>query len=254
MTVIGKNIRKIRTVKGFSQAAFADIFNIKRGNISAYEEGRANPKTELIVEIANYFSIPVDQFLSKELTINDLTHLGKLDEEIITSSKKNIAYLNATEIYYISKDNLAIYQNNYNNKEYLFNLPKISFPFTSKKITLAFEVNDDKMKIIDNKIGNDDILLCRALNIENIQQIEENSIHLLHINNNFIVSKFKPGNDKKGELVKDSDENIYYINDIIEMYDITGVIKFNFATQNIMEKRISNLEDSIDKLNKYLKL
>jgi len=72
MTKIGVNIKKIRTTKGLSQQAFADLFDLTRGNISSYEENRAEPRIETIVRIANYFCIPLEQFLSQNLTINEI--------------------------------------------------------------------------------------------------------------------------------------------------------------------------------------
>ena len=38
MSKIGYNIKKLRNVKNLSQQAFADLFNLTRGNISSYEE------------------------------------------------------------------------------------------------------------------------------------------------------------------------------------------------------------------------
>ena len=46
MSFFGKNIKKIRSVKSLSQQAFADLFDLKRGTLGAYEEGRSEPKIE----------------------------------------------------------------------------------------------------------------------------------------------------------------------------------------------------------------
>ncbi|MCK5699873.1 MAG: helix-turn-helix transcriptional regulator, partial [Cyclobacteriaceae bacterium] len=59
MSSIGKNIKKIRTVKKLSQAAFAEIFSLARPSVGAYEEVRAEPKVDTIIQIANYFGISV---------------------------------------------------------------------------------------------------------------------------------------------------------------------------------------------------
>jgi transcriptional regulator with XRE-family HTH domain len=72
MTKIGANIKKIRTTKGLSQQAFADLFTLTRGNISSYEESRAEPRIETVVQIANYFSIPLNQFISESLSIHEI--------------------------------------------------------------------------------------------------------------------------------------------------------------------------------------
>jgi DNA-binding XRE family transcriptional regulator len=55
MGVIGKNVRKIRTVKKLSQAAFAEIFNLARPSVGAYEEERSEPKLETVIQIASLF-------------------------------------------------------------------------------------------------------------------------------------------------------------------------------------------------------
>ncbi|MBL4716657.1 MAG: hypothetical protein COC01_01030 [Bacteroidetes bacterium] len=79
MSNIGSNIRKIRSVKGLSQSAFADLFGLTRASIGAYEELRAEPKIDVVIEIANYFSIPLSDVFTKDLTVNQLTnfHLSK---------------------------------------------------------------------------------------------------------------------------------------------------------------------------------
>ena len=50
MSFFGKNIRKIRSVKTLSQQAFAELFDLKRGTLGAYEEGRSEPKIETILQ------------------------------------------------------------------------------------------------------------------------------------------------------------------------------------------------------------
>jgi transcriptional regulator with XRE-family HTH domain len=72
MTKIGANIKKIRTTKGLSQQAFADLFALTRGNISSYEENRAEPRLETVMQIANYFSIPLNQFVTENLSIHEI--------------------------------------------------------------------------------------------------------------------------------------------------------------------------------------
>lgn len=72
MSQIGNNIKKLRSVKGLSQQAFADLFGLTRGNISSYEERRAEPKIEIMLQIAKYFSIPIAELLQKQLTVNEI--------------------------------------------------------------------------------------------------------------------------------------------------------------------------------------
>src|SRR5690606_16346950 len=70
MSKIGHNIKKLRNVKNLSQQAFADLCSLTRGNISSYEELRAERKLETIINISNYFSIPLVQPLTHHLSVN----------------------------------------------------------------------------------------------------------------------------------------------------------------------------------------
>lgn len=79
MSFFGVNIKKIRQVKGLSQKAFADLFELNRGVISAYEEGRAEPKIETVLKVAHYFSLDLDDFLTKTLQVNHLASPSNID-------------------------------------------------------------------------------------------------------------------------------------------------------------------------------
>ncbi len=74
MSYIGKNIRKIRISKKMTQTEFAELFNLKRTAVGSYEEGRAEPKIDTLIKIADYFKLSLDQLLRKELSINEIFH------------------------------------------------------------------------------------------------------------------------------------------------------------------------------------
>lgn len=82
MTNFGKNIKKIRSIQKLSQSNFAELFGLSRASIGAYEEGRAEAKLDIIIKIANYFSITVDDLINQEITVNKLYHFNIFDESI----------------------------------------------------------------------------------------------------------------------------------------------------------------------------
>lgn len=103
MTKIGANIKKIRTTKGLSQQAFAEIFQLTRGNISSYEENRAEPKIETVVQVANHFCIPLHQFISQNLSIHEIL---KYNGDKLIEDERHIINLNLRQVPFI---NDAIY-------------------------------------------------------------------------------------------------------------------------------------------------
>lgn len=82
MTYFGTNLKKIRQIKGLSQQAFAELIDLNRGVISSYEEGRAEPKIETLLRIANYFGISTHDIISKPLTVNQLTNFTLVEDNI----------------------------------------------------------------------------------------------------------------------------------------------------------------------------
>ncbi len=99
MTKIGANIKKIRTTKGLSQQAFGELFQLTRGNISSYEENRAEPRIETVIQIANYFSIPLNQFITQNLSIHEIL---KYNGDKLIEDEKNIVNLQLRQVPFIN--------------------------------------------------------------------------------------------------------------------------------------------------------
>ncbi|CAI8856361.1 helix-turn-helix domain-containing protein [Chryseobacterium sp. IT-36CA2] len=83
MSFFGANIKKIRQVKGLSQKAFADLFDLNRGVISSYEEGRAEPKIETLLKVANHFDLNLDQLLTETLQVNQLVNVSEINQHVL---------------------------------------------------------------------------------------------------------------------------------------------------------------------------
>lgn len=96
MEKIQSNIRKLRKVKSLSQAEFAKLVDCSRASIGAYEEGRATPKYDLLITIANTFSIPVNALIERDLSVNEILGFNKLQSnsqptDLKTQLKKRVA-------------------------------------------------------------------------------------------------------------------------------------------------------------------
>ena len=135
MSLIGRNIRKLRTVKKLSQAAFAELFNLGRASVGAYEEGRAEPKIETVIGMSRYFKISIDDLLMKELTINDIYNYDPL--------KKKRFSVRHSEIPFIEKGKLEDFLQKGHLKNYTEMLPAIVLPFGVPLPARAFEVAKD---------------------------------------------------------------------------------------------------------------
>lgn len=168
MTHIGKNIKKIRNVKGLSQQAFADLFSLTRGNISSYEESRADPKIEVIIKIANSFGIPLTDLIEKDLSVNELLHYNtnlvieterlKISQQLIKVPFVSISY----------KDD---YSRQFNNKDFIQGLPYLILPGHSRSNLIALELNESEHLPAGFDFRNGDILVFEEVTKENIHRI-----------------------------------------------------------------------------------
>lgn len=69
---IGQNIRRLRKQQKVKQAVLASALGIGRQTISAYECGVTLPDIFLLIKIADYFGVSLDELTGrKELIIPD---------------------------------------------------------------------------------------------------------------------------------------------------------------------------------------
>lgn len=184
MSLIGKNIKKIRSLKKMNQQEFADIFDLKRASIGAYEEGRADPKIKVVIEIAKNFGISLDDFLQKELTVNDLAHFDLFKDGLTPKVKHNLKP--SLKINYSREITLYSPSN-------LLDLNEVDQESSSQKITLpttfipnavnAFQVYQKENDVFE--VGYEDILLSAPIGEHNA------GVGILIINKGYTVCHWR---------------------------------------------------------------
>jgi transcriptional regulator with XRE-family HTH domain len=66
---LAENIRLLRQQKNLTQAALAEVFDLNRTTVSAWEDGRAEPRVALLLALASYFEITLDVLIFSDLTV-----------------------------------------------------------------------------------------------------------------------------------------------------------------------------------------
>jgi transcriptional regulator with XRE-family HTH domain len=67
MSIVSNNIKYLRRMNGLTQEQFARKIGIKRSLLGAYEEGRANPNLDNLMNIAKVFGTSVDNLLQNDI-------------------------------------------------------------------------------------------------------------------------------------------------------------------------------------------
>jgi len=175
MSLIGKNIRKIRSVKKMSQAEFAKIFNLARPSVGAYEEGRAEPKVDTIIQIARHFGLSIDVMLTREITINELYKFDIFSQKIRSKPQElpidTLKADRSKQVPLIKVASQLEYIANYKNRDYLLNLPGLELPDIDPQGKHAFEVSDNEMQYHQHGIKQGDWLLGNKIEIKKLGRL-----------------------------------------------------------------------------------
>lgn len=169
--MISKNIKFIRKYKGQTQQEFADFIGIKRSSLGAYEEVRANPPYEVLLNIEKLVGISVDKLLKEDLsqTANEfftglmastppssasVTPLAVNPAEQHTKLKTNsgvevmvvtVDEKNKQNIELVETPAHAGYLQQYQSVEFIKSLPRFALPFLKTGTYRAFQIKGESM-------------------------------------------------------------------------------------------------------------
>ncbi|MHA7941537.1 helix-turn-helix domain-containing protein [Formosa sp. 3Alg 14/1] len=73
--MIAKNLKHLRHLKKLTQEILAEDLGVTRSRISSYEEGRSAPTLDFLITVSDYFKIPIDTLLRKNLTLKESASL-----------------------------------------------------------------------------------------------------------------------------------------------------------------------------------
>jgi transcriptional regulator with XRE-family HTH domain len=258
MSKIGKNIKKIRTVKKLSQAAFAELFSLARPSVGAYEEGRAEPKIDTIIQMANYFNLSIDALLVKDLTINDLYRFDSLKKKSAVKSEKpeakirNISKNLNTRVVLFQK--YLDYIHNFRNDDFIDNLPVYHFPEIKSVSARAFEVGDDSMSYENAGLMIHDFAICEK-KTDSREDLNPGHIYVLVLENNILIRRlseiksklrFNADNPDWRQMLIDPEETY-------EIWEVSCILTRNLHPPLQMNKRMTSLEEKVELLTRNLK-
>ncbi len=256
MSVIGKNIKKIRTVKKISQADFADLFQVSRGSVGSYEEGRAEPRIETIIKIAQYFQLSIDILLIKELTINELYKFDIFKEEYQSREADTLSDKDEVkeDTPLVIQDNYLEYIVNHTNKDYINRLPFVRLPDTRYERTRAFEVSDSAMEYGNAGLSKGDILSCCPVMPKQQASLRTGKVYVVITKNNIFVRRltdsepllvFRADNPDFEALEIRSDE-------LLELWQVVGYYSTILKPPSRLEERLEAVEKKITRLETRL--
>ena len=88
---LNENIKKLRLLRGLNQVEFAKALSVTKQCVSNWENDNVLPSIEMLVRIADFFSVSTDELLGREsrnvlnadgLTEEQMSHLRLLIDDL----------------------------------------------------------------------------------------------------------------------------------------------------------------------------
>ncbi|MCR5886602.1 LexA family transcriptional regulator [Hymenobacter sp. J193] len=254
MSYVGKNIRKIRTVKKLSQAAFAELFGLARPSVGAYEEGRSEPKMETLIQIAQHFGLSVDLLLTKELTVNELYHFDIFQKEatpVPATKPAALADQQANVTPFVPADRLLEYIVQHHNTAFLDALMPLTFPHTLGPVTRAFEIVGAEMQHQQQGLRHQDVILCQRVELAaptlRVQRIyafvTQSKLLVRRLAERISTTHLKLRADNP-----DYGSEEFALDQALEIWEVKAVFTTHLRPPSRIEDRVLRLERQVEEL------
>ncbi|MBQ0786555.1 MAG: LexA family transcriptional regulator [Oceanihabitans sp.] len=250
MKFISQNIRHLRSLKGVTQEVFAEDLQVTRSRISSYEEGRSAPTIEMLIQLSDYFKLPIDILLRNDLTkAKDTSFIELGNQRVLFPITVDSDNENLIEIIPVKAS--AGYLAGYDDPEYIEQLQKIKLPFLPTGKHRAFPIKGDSM--LPMKDGA--FVIGRF--VEDRSEIKTGKTYvLITLNDGMVYKRVYNNIDLNGSLLLMSDNKVYNdysvpINEVLELWEFTCSINTQEYTEE--ELKISSILGMFNELGVELK-
>lgn len=250
MNYLSQNIKHMRTLKGLTQEQFAEDLKVSRSRISSYEENRAIPPVEFLINLSDYFKIPIDILIKNDLS-------GAKDVSFIEIGNRRVLFpitvdgANEDLIEIIPVEASAGYLRGYADPEYIEHLDKIKLPFLPTGTHRAFPIKGDSMLPV--KSGS--YIVARF--VEDVSYIKNGKTYIvLTLNDGIVYKRIFNKMEENNMLLLVSDNkkyDPYYVpvDEILELWEFTCSI--NTQEYEEHELKISSIAAMLNQLGIELK-
>ena len=238
--VLAKNIRFLRAEKGMTQTDLSEKLGVQRTMISAYEDGRSEPKLSALTVISELFELSLDELLHRDIQLLGRKASQNKEIKILTIAVDDNDRENITMV---GQKASAGYLNGFADPEYMESLPQFHIPTLSRNATYrAFELNGDSMLPL---VAGTVII---GSYVEQLRDIKSGKTYVLVTSSEGVVYK-RVFNylEENGKLFLVSDNGHYKpyevkAEDVVEVWEAKAFISTDFPNPKDKTKPVS-LED-----------
>lgn len=240
MSYLAANLRFLRKLKNLTQTELAEQLDVQRTMISAYEDGRSEPKLTTLLTLCNLLGVGVEEFLSHDIESRGRMALQPRNLQVLTIATDNSDRENIT---WVAQKASAGYLNGFADPEFMETLPQFHLPNLSRQATYrAFELAGDSMlPLISGTI-------VIGTYVDQLQDIKSGRTYVLVTQTEGVVYK-RVFNylAENGKLFLVSDNEVYKpyeirAEEVLEVWEAKAFISTDFPNPGDKKKPL-NLED-----------
>ncbi|WP_057935933.1 XRE family transcriptional regulator [Algoriphagus resistens] len=240
MKFLSSNLRFLRKQKGITQNDLADQLDVQRTMISAYEDGRSEPKLLTLGKLCDVLDVGMEELLGHDIEGKGRKAIQKRGINILTiacdeDEKENITL--------VGQKASAGYLNGFADTEYMQSLPQFQIPTLSRQATYrAFELAGDSMLPLTSGT------IVIGAYVDQLKDIKSGKTYVLVTGTEGVVYKrvFNYLNDNgKLFLVSDNEQYKPYEvkgEDVVEVWEAKAFISTDFPNPGDKKKPLT-LED-----------
>lgn len=223
----------MRSLKKFSQERFAEELKWTRSIVGSYEEGRSEPPIDRLIDLSNYFNIPIDILIKNDLrAAKDTSFIDVGSKRVLFPVTVNEDNEDLIEI--IPTQASAGYLEGYADPEYIEQLQKIKLPFLPTGTHRAFPIKGDSMLPVK------DGAYIIAKYVEHLEDVKSGRTYIVLTKNDGLVYKrLYNTKDYDNTFLLSSDNKAYepyFVSkeEVLELWEFTCAIN----TQEYDEKEL----------------
>ena len=251
MIMITKNLNYLRKKKKISQQALADAMEIPRTTLGDYERGKTEPNLAMLVKLADYFEVKVDDLIRSDLSHQDLEILRNKDLRVLAIS---VDQDNNGNIELVETKAEAGYLESFNDPEYIRDLPKIAFPSIPEGTYRGFEIRGDSM--LPMEPGS--IVICSY--VERLSDVKDGRTYIIVSKDDGLVYKRVRNLQDKNSFFLQSDNESYLpyevgYEEVAEIWQYYAHLSFSDskATFNYMlEEKLNDIQKKVGEMHSRL--
>ncbi|MBT8254359.1 MAG: helix-turn-helix domain-containing protein, partial [Bacteroidia bacterium] len=218
--------------------------------VGSYEEGRSEPSIDRLIDLSNYFNIPIDILVRNDLrSAKDTSFIEIGNKRVLFPITVNESNEDLIEI--IPAKASAGYLEGYDDPEYIEQLQKIKLPFLPTGTHRAFPIKGDSMLPV--KDGS----FVVAKYVDDIYDLKDGRTYIVLTKEDGLVYKRVYNHiEENGGLLLHSDNKIYKpyrvpIQDVLELWEFTCCI--NTQEYDESELKLSSIVNMFQDLKVELR-